>query len=89
MALPACSTVPSAPPSIIEVEATKREVPAEAGAACTRPDVWSDYVHGNTFAELDAEAQVNTVLQYAAYVIAVFGECNVRHEALREYNGVK
>lgn len=85
MALPACSTVPSAPPTLIEVDRALKPAPAEAMAPCPEPTLWSDYVSAQDFLALGGEGQVNKVLAYAAYVVAVGGECAVRHKALVEH----
>jgi hypothetical protein len=49
---------------------------------CYAPEAWSDYVSSVEFKVMNSEGQVNTVLRYAAYVVAVGGECAARHKAL-------
>lgn len=49
---------------------------------CDAPDLWSEAVDPIAFEVMDGEGQVNTVLKYAAHVVAVYGECSKRHDSL-------
>jgi hypothetical protein len=48
--------------------------------------LWSEVVDQSVFEASDGETRVNVVLAYSAQVIAEFGECATRHDALVDRN---
>lgn len=59
--------------------------PSEAMQLCPAPQLFSEFVSENAFNALPGAGQVNKALEYAAYTIAVGGECAARHKALVEH----
>lgn len=85
--LPACSTRLPLPPEIIEIE---RELPSPPEAAVIPcPETltpWSEVIDKDTFASMNAEEQVNTIIRYAAEQYGrEYHKCAIRQRALVEY----